>query len=831
MQKTYTILLFVCLTLLLNNLQAITYTFNGNGSWSDPPLWHPHPPIGNMILPGDVVEITAGSQCTIEPLTFITNSGTINNRGTLINYGTINGQPTGLLNNFSLIENIEVIHNRRGMFNFGRIENTGEVNNHLESSFHNITNVGIFNNNGGGIFNVNDNSILDNQVGSYFNNKSGSKLNNKHTINNFGNISNAANSTIKNFFTGTINNLPEALIENKGGTIENDSDLLEDGFGTIFNSGIVVNKDGGTIDNFGVINNIFGGLIENQRGSQLNNNELFTNEGNAKLHNQRHATLENEGKLQNQEGGIIDNDGKLKNKVSGILENDGKVANKEIIDNRGTFRNNANLSELNISIVENEGAINNLGVYQNNDGQLINKSGAAVNAGTFYNGENSIFNSGAKSNIQNELGASIKNEKNTDFFNNGILENKGQLEIINGKFSNNGTLRNEGLLTNDKDSNFFNFGRIDNYVGGFLNAIINQGFFENKSRLDPDLLEEDQGFIDNKGVIINESEGIFNNQGKILSTEGQINNRGKFIGSGVVGSVNSSGTTSPGQSPGIFTITQTLTTTGTYVCELAGTAGAGDSLGHDQIVVGELATISGTLEVTLLDSFKVTVGQQFEIMKYDSLVGMFDSLNLPDIHPLTWSLQYGDSSLVLAVGSIFPVELLSFEAKQEGNKVRLNWETTAEWNHTGFEVERSADGRLWQPIGYEKGNNKGDEYYSYQFYDDQPLSGYNYYRLKDIDLDGKFHYSFIVSVHMKYEQFVILYPNPTRGEIFVRMSVDMEDSLEEVRLFNVTGSVPKIIKNVSRKGSIYMADLAAGMYVVELRFRSGEKVRKQLVVE
>lgn len=95
-----------------------------------------------------------------------------------------------------------------------------------------------------------------------------------------------------------------------------------------------------------------------------------------------------------------------------------------------------------------------------------------------------------------------------------------------------------------------------------------------------------------------------------------------------------------GESPGIFTVTENFTSTGTYACELAGTAGAGDSLGHDQIVVGQLATISDTLEVSLLDSFKVTIGQQFEIVKYDSLVGKFDTLNLHDIHPLTWSLQY-----------------------------------------------------------------------------------------------------------------------------------------------------------------------------------------------
>lgn len=104
-----------------------------------------------------------------------------------------------------------------------------------------------------------------------------------------------------------------------------------------------------------------------------------------------------------------------------------------------------------------------------------------------------------------------------------------------------------------------------------------------------------------------------------------------------------------------------------------------------------------------------------------------------------------------------PVELISFEARKENDKVRLDWSAALEDNFFGYEVQHSVDGENWNVLETIEGRGVGN----YFTYHNQPAPANNYYRLKMIDLDGSFEYSDIrpIFFETKGKEFAI-FPNP-----------------------------------------------------------------------
>src|SRR5258708_40341589 len=87
---------------------------------------------------------------------------------------------------------------------------------------------------------------------------------------------------------------------------------------------------------------------------------------------------------------------------------------------------------------------------------------------------------------------------------------------------------------------------------------------------------------------------------------------------------------------------------------------------------------------------------------------------------------------------VLPVGLLSFDAEKKGASVLLTWKTAQEQKSDRFEIERSADGISYHLIGTLAASGNTSMVTSYSFTDHQPLDGINYYRLKQVDIDGLF---------------------------------------------------------------------------------------------
>lgn len=103
---------------------------------------------------------------------------------------------------------------------------------------------------------------------------------------------------------------------------------------------------------------------------------------------------------------------------------------------------------------------------------------------------------------------------------------------------------------------------------------------------------------------------------------------------------------------------------------------------------------------------------------------------------------------IASVLSPLPVELISFEAVAEASLVKLNWVTQTEHNSSHFIIEKTADFEKIYDAGIVSASGYSSELKNYTFYDKYPINGNAYYRLKQVDFDGKTSYSDWVSVNL-----------------------------------------------------------------------------------
>jgi hypothetical protein len=179
---------------------------------------------------------------------------------------------------------------------------------------------------------------------------------------------------------------------------------------------------------------------------------------------------------------------------------------------------------------------------------------------------------------------------------------------------------------------------------------------------------------------------------------------------------------------------------------------------------------------------------------------------------------------VLVYTSPLPVKMAYFNARSVENTALLEWATASEINNSHFEVQRSNDTKDWISIGKVEGHGNSNQLVKYEFVDDQPLPE-NYYRLKQVDYDGKFDFSTIKFVNMKATQPSVLnckvYPNPTNGIFTLEVKSKSKSEIVLVEVSNLQG---QIVKEMSFEpdGSNYLSSLIDissldnGIYMVKV---------------
>lgn len=141
--------------------------------------------------------------------------------------------------------------------------------------------------------------------------------------------------------------------------------------------------------------------------------------------------------------------------------------------------------------------------------------------------------------------------------------------------------------------------------------------------------------------------------------------------------------------------------------------------------------------------------------------------------------------------SALPVQLSSFNVIKVGTENRLNWTTSSELNNKQFHVQRSKDGKQFETLNIvnsQAENGTSHTPLHYQYMDESPLLGMNYYRLIQEDQDGKMAFSQTIHIGADMNSIVRLYPNPIHDQLFVDVFMDNSEQLS-LQLLNVTGQI------------------------------------------
>ena len=216
-------------------------------------------------------------------------------------------------------------------------------------------------------------------------------------------------------------------------------------------------------------------------------------------------------------------------------------------------------------------------------------------------------------------------------------------------------------------------------------------------------------------------------------------------------------------------------------------------------------------------------------------VGGYPTLN----GMMTWSINWDATassnyaatyqSALNALLNPVPVELVSFQATPLSKIVVLDWQTASEKNAHYFAIERSFDGQKFEEIGQVKAAGNSATPQNYQLTDTHPADGLNYYRLREVDFDGKETLSKVVSVLQKGTVKIQVSPNPTTEKVTITCSETTLDTPLSISVFDLLGR--KLISRVADNPSVLdLSALPKGVYLLDIRTGGNtfqEKIVKQ----
>ena len=177
---------------------------------------------------------------------------------------------------------------------------------------------------------------------------------------------------------------------------------------------------------------------------------------------------------------------------------------------------------------------------------------------------------------------------------------------------------------------------------------------------------------------------------------------------------------------------------------------------------------------------------------------------------------------------VIPVTITDFAAQKINETVLLKWNATHETGFSQYEIERSTDGNVFNKIGNVAGRNLAD----YSFIDDRlPRKQLIYYRLKMLDIDGKFTYSKTIAVKLEnYFSQALVYPNPTSGNLNIRLAEQLESN-SSIQVTDITG---RIVKQETTKGgtvsiSLSVGSLPEGRYFIKI-FNATQLINESFII-
>lgn len=187
-------------------------------------------------------------------------------------------------------------------------------------------------------------------------------------------------------------------------------------------------------------------------------------------------------------------------------------------------------------------------------------------------------------------------------------------------------------------------------------------------------------------------------------------------------------------------------------------------------------------------------------------------------------ISFDDFEITTGVNAL-PISLSSFKASMNGSANQLTWSTASEVNNKGFDVQRQSQNGVWETLGFVNATNRAA---TYNFEDKKPFVK-SFYRLRQVDLDGKESFSSIVSVSQKSKGGISIAPNPTSDKVVVNLNQNvLANSTVTAVLYDLAGK--KVLTQNAAVGTfeLDLSNVPKGTYI--LTVQSGDVIYNEKII-
>ena len=428
---------------------------------------------------------------------------------------------------------------------------------------------------------------------------------------------------------------------------------------------------------------------------------------------------------------------------------------------------------------------------------------------------------------------------------NGVLAGSGRIKV-----SSNVLIGSNGVIESDLELNGFSDQNISTFQSNTSAIIKGNIYINNPTRVNTYLDLDFQGgtvqFIQGKFNLTNKtlklsSSPLGGNASSYFITTDYLNNSGILVIKNLSGAMSFPVGTETDYLPVL------VTASGGDFSVSAGPLSI--STPNDQFAINKQWTIN-RLSGTAIAGVKVQWNAANENANFASLRS---NSNLYGFNSGAWQAITSANATATESSSVFsksvdnipnfsiftmitttalPVSLLDFAGKMDNQNAFLTWKTASESNNQGFDVEKSADGIYFQKIGFVKGMGTSVQLNAYNFTDFN-FNKTAYFRLKQMDFDGKFTYSAVVSLQKNKSKNseINAFPNPNLSENVLNISfLEGATTNSQINIFDGLGRLVYQNQNLDSQYllRIDVKNWANGLYLIQSK--SDEKVEfKQFI--
>ncbi|HLO55293.1 MAG TPA: T9SS type A sorting domain-containing protein [Saprospiraceae bacterium] len=191
-----------------------------------------------------------------------------------------------------------------------------------------------------------------------------------------------------------------------------------------------------------------------------------------------------------------------------------------------------------------------------------------------------------------------------------------------------------------------------------------------------------------------------------------------------------------------------------------------------------------------------------------------------------------------AVNGIFdqaplPVDWISFNGKSLKGNTHLDWSTASEMNNEGYMIQVSTEKSPWETIGFVKGKGNTSAISYYNFVHRNVPQELLYYKLIQVDYDGRTNESKIISIDNANQALVFndfeIYPNPSNGQITIDLGSTPFDSFE-LNIYNSIGQTIRTLKQKDINNPIISLMLPEqGLYFIHINMDGNEQTKRFII--